>query len=389
MMALMSEEAHQEPDAGAGKPGPGARSSVRAAVGPAGGPGRAEKTAGCPATGADAADAAARAAADTAERAVADVAERAAALEEFAADVRQGLGAAVLCLPCKYLYDNRGSELFDRITREPEYYQTRTELAILERYAGDIIRRVRPRELVELGSGVGRKVRLLLDTMDDQGLLESCTLFDINASFLHESVERLREAYPTLRAAALHGDFHTDLQLLGPGGGRLVLFLAGTIGNLHPGEVSTFLRKVAELLAPGDGFLLGVDLVKDPARLEAAYDDAAGVTAAFNKNLLHRVNRELGADFDVDGFDHVATWDAENAWVDIRLRCSRSQRVRIPQLALELDFEVGDDISTEISCKFTRQSLADRLAGTGLRLGEWYTDDDELFALALLEKDGC
>ncbi len=302
----------------------------------------------------------------------------------LARDVATGLTAEHLHLPCKYLYDDRGSELFDEITRQPEYYPTRTEEAILERHADEIIALAGPHELVELGSGVGRKVRLLLDAMQARGHLRRCTLIDINRAFLSDSLEQLDASYPELEAVGLHGDFLDDLEILGAGGGRLVILLAGTIGNIHPQHVPGFLARVANLLDPGDGFLVGLDRVKDPARLEAAYNDAAGVTAAFNRNILQVLNRELGADFDPAAFDHVAFWDAENAWVDIRLRSNRAQRVSIPGADLALDLAHGQEIRTEISAKYTEASWTGLVDATGLKPRAWFTDPDELFALSLL-----
>ena len=313
-------------------------------------------------------------------------AERREFRRRLADDVRRGLGRAPRELPCKYLYDDRGSQLFEAITEQPEYYQTRTELAILTRRAAAIIDALQPRELVELGSGVGRKVRLLLAAMAERGLLRSCVLFDINASFLEASVARLARDYPDLDARGIEGDFLADLTQLGPGGHRLVLFLAGTIGNLPSADVPPFLERVAALLCPGDGFLVGLDLVKDPGRLEAAYNDAAGVTADFNRNVLAVLNRELGADFDLAAFDHVARWDAEAECIDIRLRANRAQSVSITGAELTLDFAEGDEIRTEVSCKYTRRSFEALLEGTGLRLARWDTDDQDDFALALLER---
>lgn len=306
--------------------------------------------------------------------------------ERLARDVARGLGPGDRSLPCKYLYDDAGSRLFDEITRQPEYYQTRTEEAILERHAEEIVGAIDPTELVELGSGVGRKVRLLLDAMAARERLRRCTLIDINREFLTASLEELAGAYPGLEAVGLHGDFLGDLEILGPGGGRLVILLAGTVGNLHPDEVSAFLARVASLLEPGDGFLVGLDQVKDPARLEAAYNDAAGVTAAFNRNVLAVLNRELEADFDLAAFDHVARWDPEHEWIDIRLRSNRAQRVVIPGADLTLELLDGDEIRTEISAKYTEASWARRVVGTGLRPRAWFTDAEDLFALSLLER---
>jgi len=289
-------------------------------------------------------------------------------------------------LPSKYFYDDRGSALFDEITRLPEYYQTRTELAILETIADAVVELAQPRELCELGSGIGRKVRLILDAMARRDLLERCVLLDISEGFLVESAETLDADYPDLAVRGIVGDFLEDLPALGAGGGRLALFLAGTMGNLHPDRVPAFLRALARQLEPGDSFLVGLDLVKDEARLHAAYNDAAGVTAEFNRNILRVVNTHLGADFDPEGFEHVAFYDPENAWIEMRLRAIRDMKVSVPGAGLRLDYRRGDEIRTELSCKYTRPSLEARLSGTGLRVEGWYTDPDELFASALLRR---
>jgi L-histidine N-alpha-methyltransferase len=306
----------------------------------------------------------------------------------MAREVRAGLLSRPLpWLPCKYFYDDRGSQLFEAITRLPEYYQTRTEERILEDIATHVVQAVRPRELCELGSGIGRKVRLLIEAGRALGTLERCLLLDINESFLAASVERLRTDYPGLAARGVVGDFVTDLAALGPGGGRLALFLAGTIGNLHPDdELPAFLRSLARQLAPGDGLLVGLDLVKDEARLHAAYNDAAGVTAAFNLNILRVVNAALEADFDPDAFEHVAFYDRERAWIEMRLRARRDQHVHVPGADLTLHLRRGDELRTELSCKYTRASFEARLEGTGLALAGWHTDPEQLFASALLRR---
>ena len=304
----------------------------------------------------------------------------------MAAEVRAGLTARPRSLPSKYFYDDRGSRLFEDITRLPEYYLTRTEERLLAGIAGDVVERVRPVELVELGSGAGRKIRLLLEAMAYAGLLERCLLMDINARFLAESARALAADFPGLEVRGVVGDFTGDLELLGRGGGRLAAFFASTVGNLHPDEVPPFLARVAEHLAPGDAFLVGVDLVKDVARLEAAYNDAAGVTAEFNRNILRVLNDRLGADFDPEAFEHVAFYDREHAWIEMRLRSLKLQRVRIPAARLDLAFEAGEEIRTEISCKYTRESFAALLPGSGLALDHWYTDPENLFALALLSR---
>lgn len=305
----------------------------------------------------------------------------------MAEEVRSGLLSRPLpSLPSKYFYDDHGSELFEEITRQPEYYQTRTEEAILETIADEVIERAHPRELCELGSGVGRKVRLLLDAMRSRGLLDRCVLLDISEGFLVDSARQLDTDYPALEVRGIVGDFLEDLPALGPGGGRLALFLAGTLGNLHPDTVPSFLRAMARQLAPGDAFLAGLDVVKDEARLHAAYNDAAGVTAAFNRNVLSVVNAGLGADFDPEHFEHVAFYDRKRAWIEMRLRATRTMRVRVPAADLELCFNSGDEIRTELSCKYTRESFRARLAGTGLEIEEWFTDPEELFASVLLRR---
>lgn len=306
--------------------------------------------------------------------------------ERMAAEVRAGLMAPRPWLPSKYFYDDRGSRLFEAITALPEYYQTRTEERLLETIAAEVVERVRPSEIVELGSGAGRKIGLLLDSMTRAKRQARCRLFDINASFVAESVRRLAARYPAVDIRGVVGDFTEDLTALGPGGGRLAVLFAGTIGNLHPDEVPAFLLRVSAQLAPGDGFLVGVDLVKDPARLEAAYNDTAGVTAEFNRNILRHVNTELGSDFDPDAFAHVAFYDRRRAWIEMRLAATRVSHVRVPAAGLVIDFAPGDEIRTEISCKYTGESFAALLAGTRLAIERWYTDPEQLFALGLLRR---
>lgn len=305
----------------------------------------------------------------------------------MAAEVRAGLAERPLpTLPCKYFYDERGSALFDEITRLPEYYPYRTEEAILRTAAGDAIERIRPRELAELGSGLGRKTRLLLDAMRDRGLLERCVLLDISEGVLERSIADLARDYPGLVTRGVAGDFLEDLAALGPGGGRLAVFLAGTLGNLHPDRVPRFLSALARQLEPGDGFLVGLDLVKDPARLHAAYNDSAGITAEFNLNILRVINAELSADFLPEAFEHVAFYDREHAWIEMRLRATRDMRVRVRGAGVELALEAGEEIRTELSCKYTRESFETRLPGTGLEIERWYTDADRLFASVLLRR---
>jgi L-histidine Nalpha-methyltransferase len=303
----------------------------------------------------------------------------------MAEEVRASLMAPVPFLPSKYFYDDHGSRLFERITRLDEYYQTRTEEALLRTCAANAVARVRPQELVELGGGVSPKVRVLLNAMRNLGTLRRCVLFDIHRGSLESSLAQLGREYPGLAARGIVGDFQDDVTALGPGGRRLIAFLGGTIGNLHPDEeVPGFLRRLRGQMAEGDGLLIGVDLVKDTARLERAYNDDAGVTAAFNLNLLQVMNDRLGADFDLRAFEHVAFYDEKRAWIEMRVRSLREQEVSVPAAALTLRFDEGDELRTEISCKYTRESLTRRLEGTGLRLQAWYTDPERLFGLALL-----
>ncbi len=307
-----------------------------------------------------------------------------------ALEVRRSLTAALPWLPSRYFYDERGSLLFDEITRLPEYYLTRTETAILERAAPGLAERVRAEELVELGSGFSQKIRLLLQALTRTGRLRRVALLDVSREALRHSLDRIEEAFPGLETRAVVGDFLDDLEGgLGPGGGRLLAFLGSTIGNVHPAEVPGFLARVRACLEPGDAFLLGVDLVKDPERLEAAYNDGAGVTAEFNRNILRVMNARVGSDFDPTAFEHRAFYDAERAWIEMRLRCRRPTEVRVPAADLRLRFSRGDEIRTEISCKYTRASLQACTRGTGLSVAEWHTDPEDLFAVALLRPDAA
>jgi L-histidine Nalpha-methyltransferase len=293
----------------------------------------------------------------------------------LADDVRSGLTRTGLKeLPPKYLYDARGSALFDRITEQPEYYPTRAERAILEARAREIV----SEELVELGSGVASKTRVLLAT----GIVRRYVPFDFDPSVV-ELVER-ELGSPELEVRGVVGDFVNELERIPPASGRrTVALLGGTIGNLEPDERVAFLRQVRVLLGPGDRFLLGTDLVKDPAVLEAAYNDAAGVSADFTLNLLNVLNRELGADFDPGAFEHVAFFDPDEERIDIRIRSLRDQRVRLPGAGIEVELAAGEDIRTEVSSKFTRGRLERELAGAGLRLECFMTDPDRLFGLSL------
>jgi L-histidine N-alpha-methyltransferase len=308
-------------------------------------------------------------------------------IEEMAREIHEGLSAEQPWLPCKYFYDNRGSQLFEAITRLPEYYQTRTETQLLESIADEVIGAQQPSELVELGSGVGRKIRLLLDSMERQDLLRRCTFFDINESVLVESAQALASAYQGLLVRGIVGDFLNDLGLIESAEERLLVFLAGTIGNIEPEKVPDFLETACSTLGKGSGALIGFDLVKDVDRLEAAYNDSAGVTAEFNLNILEVINRRLDADFEVDDFEHVAFYNSDLERIEMRLQAQRPMQVTVPAASVELELDEGDDILTEISCKYTRSSCEHLLEGSGLQLQHWFTDPDELFALALLQPE--
>jgi L-histidine N-alpha-methyltransferase len=299
------------------------------------------------------------------------------------ADVRAGLTATPKTLPPKYFYDGRGSELFEDITRLPEYYQTRAEATILAERADEIADVTKARSLVELGSGSSEKTHLLLRALRAVGSLESYVPVDVSADAIEWAMPGLVADYPGLDVHGVVADFERHLHLLPTDGPRLVAFLGGTIGNFEPAHRATFLASLGETLQPGDALLLGTDLVKDPDRLVRAYDDSAGVTAAFNLNVLHVINRELGGTFDVDRFEHVAVWDAEREWIEMRLRSRGDQRVDVHALGLGVDFADGEEMRTEVSAKFTEARVAAELTGAGLRLAHWWTDQAGDFALSL------
>jgi len=305
------------------------------------------------------------------------------AAEALRADVLRGLTATPKTLPPKWFYDERGSELFDEITRLPEYYPTRAERSILVEHAGDVAAACGADTLVELGSGTSEKTRLLLTALRGAGGLARFVPFDVDPSVLRAAGAAVAREYPGVAVHAVVGDFERHLPLLPGGGRRLVAFLGSTIGNFEPAPRAEFLRSLASTLTAGDSFLLGTDLVKDPARLVAAYDDSGGVTAAFDRNVLAVVNRELKADFDLDAFDHVARWDAGAEWVEMRLRSRRAQTVSIAALDLTVDFAEGEQMRTEVSAKFRRDRVEGELAAAGLRMTEWWTDADGDFGLSL------
>ncbi|MER6287514.1 L-histidine N(alpha)-methyltransferase [Streptomyces sviceus] len=296
------------------------------------------------------------------------------------ADVLKGLTHTPKTLPPKWFYDAHGSELFEQITELPEYYPTRAEREILVARSGEIAAATGARTLVELGSGSSEKTRYLLDALTG---LHTYVPVDVSESALTQAGHALIAQRPELSVHALIADFTGGLSLPGTPGPRLVAFLGGTIGNLLPVERAAFLSSVRSLLSPGDALLLGTDLVKDEKVLVRAYDDAAGVTAAFNKNVLTVVNRELGADFDPGAFDHVALWDAENEWIEMRLRSRTDQTVKVPALDLAVDFAADEELHTEISAKFRKEGVRGELAAAGLELAHWWTDSEGRFALSL------
>jgi len=301
------------------------------------------------------------------------------------ADARTGLTASPKWLPPRWFYDARGSELFEEITRLDEYYPTRAEREILVERAGEIAVATRAKTLIELGSGSSEKTRLLLSALRTHGSLGAFVPLDVSGSALREAMDRIVADYPALDVHGIVGDFPRHLGRLPTGGTRLVAFLGGTIGNLLPTERADFLADLRGALEPGDWLLLGTDLVKDPAVLVAAYDDAAGVTAEFNRNVLRVLNRELGADFEVDAFAHVAVWDAGQEWIEMRLRAEKAMTVRLPALDLTVRFAAGEELRTEVSAKFRRGGVARELAAAGFAPRHWWTDGQGRFAQSLAE----
>ncbi len=309
--------------------------------------------------------------------------EPAAHVEALRADVLAGLTSTPKTLPPKWFYDERGGELFDEITRLPEYYPTRTERALLATYAADIAALSGADTLVELGSGTSEKTRLLLSALRDAGTLTRFVPFDVDASVLRAAGEAIARDFNGLPVHAVVGDFEHHLSTLPRDGRRLVAFLGSTIGNLEPTSRAEFLATLRSTMNPGDTFLLGTDLVKSPDRLVAAYDDTAGVTAQFNRNVLTVINRELRADFDIDAFEHVALWDSAAEWIEMRLRSTRPQLVTVAAMNLAIEFAAGEEMRTEISAKFHRTGVELELQAAGLRLVHWWTDPASDFGLSL------
>jgi L-histidine Nalpha-methyltransferase len=299
------------------------------------------------------------------------------------ADARAGLTATPKQLPPKWFYDARGSALFEQITELPEYYPTRTERALLERSVDEIAAASGADTLVELGSGSSAKTRLLLDAFHRAGTLRRYVPQDVSASALRLAMDALAAEYPDLALHGVVGDFTTHLDRLPRGDRRMVAFLGGTIGNLLPPERTAFLTQLRSVLQPGEQLLLGTGLVVEEDVMVAAYDDAAGVTAEFNRNVLHVLNRELGADFDVDAFAHHALWDRTHEWIEMRLRAERAMTVHLAGLGLTIEFAAGEEMRTEISTKFRPGGVRGWLEATGFEVTRSWTDPDDRFALTL------
>lgn len=303
--------------------------------------------------------------------------------ETISADCLEGLTADPKRLSPVWFYDEQGSRLFDDITRVGEYYPTRAEATLLADHADRIIGLAGADTLVELGSGTSDKTEHLLDAMAAAGTLERYVPFDVSGETVREASDRLLERYAGLSIHAVVGDFNRHLGEIPREGRRLVAFLGGTIGNFGPDERRRFLFDLDCVMSSDDRLLLGCDLVKDPDVLVRAYDDSEGVTAAFNKNALSHVNDRLGADFDPDGFDHLARWNAEEAWIEMRLRSTSDQVVDLGQLGTTIHFDVGEELRTEISAKFTPERITDELWQSGFVVEEtWTVEPGYLLTLA-------
>lgn len=309
--------------------------------------------------------------------------DQAALGESLRREALEGLTSVPKELSPKWFYDDRGSALFEEITRLPEYYPTRRERQILEVRAKEIADLTGAETVIELGSGSSEKTRILLDAFSAAGSLRRFVPFDVSEAAVRVSVPALAAEYPDVDIQGVVGDFDHHLDSLPSGGTRLIVFLGGTIGNYPPGPRRLLMQNLSECLEPGDALLLGTDLMKDVARLEAAYDDSAGVTADFNRNVLLVLNRELGADFRPDRFDHVARVDCEREWVEMRLRATAAHQVTLGVLGTGIEFVEGEEMLTEISAKFRRPVVEAELGACGLALRRWWTDEFGDFALSL------
>ncbi|WP_137873744.1 L-histidine N(alpha)-methyltransferase [Rhodococcus sp. Q] len=308
--------------------------------------------------------------------------------ESLRVDARLGLTAVPKSLPPKWFYDARGSELFEEITRLPEYYPTRTERELLRASAERVAEATSAQILVELGSGSSEKTKLLLDAMTAHGSLEKYVPQDVSVAAVDSSVHDLARRYPGLVVHGIISDFTDTLHNLPRGGRRMIAFLGGTLGNLVPDERAEFLSSVAEVLEDGEQLLLGVGLVTDPEVMVPAYDDAAGVTAQFNLNVLNVLNTRLGANFDPSGFRHVALWDSRNEWIEMRVQALRPMTVHVPAIDLDVVFDEGEQMRTEISAKFRVEGICKELAAAGFGSDRVWTDPLDRFALILADRTG-
>ena len=298
-------------------------------------------------------------------------------------DARLGLTSTPKDLPPKWFYDAAGSSLYELITKLPEYYPFTAEREILRARADEIAAASRAESLVELGSGSSEKTRLLITALKGAGTLRSYLPLDVSESALREAITSLNVEYPDLPVHGIVGDFTRHLSRIPAEGKRLLAFLGGTIGNLRPADRAAFLVSARQTLDPGEQLLIGTGLVIDPAVMVPAYDDAQGVTGEFNRNVLRVLNRELGADFEPEAFEHVALWSADEEWIEMRLRARRRMTVTVPELGLEVQFASGEEMRTETSAKFRRDGVATELAAAGFELSEWWTDDAQRYAVSL------
>lgn len=302
-------------------------------------------------------------------------------------DVRRGLGRRPLQLPPRWLYNERGSELFDRITRLGDYYPTEAERSILQREAGVIAELTGADTVIELGSGTSDKTHTLLRAFDATGQLRRFVPFDVSEQTLRDAADALSTGYPGLQVHGVVGDFTLHLAHLPTDGTPMVAFLGSTIGNLYVEERRAFLSMLAEHLPVGAWLLLGVDLVKPVDRLVAAYDDPHGVTAEFTRNLLHVLNRELDGDFDVEAFDHVALWDPLRERMDLRLRADGDQSVDLVGAGIQVELHDGEEIRVEVSTKFRVPSITAELEAAGFRTRQLWTDRPGDVAVVLASVD--
>ncbi|MEO7823669.1 MAG: L-histidine N(alpha)-methyltransferase [Gemmatimonadaceae bacterium] len=305
--------------------------------------------------------------------------------QQMVRDVRRGLTSNPKELSPKYFYDERGSELFEEITELPEYYLTRSERALLEACIGEIVAEVRPCSLVELGAGSATKTRIILDAMRRRGCAGYYVPIDVSKDFLEATALQLKAEYAEMTIMPVVSDITESFTLPDLVAPTLMAFLGSTIGNFPRDPAIKVLSHVAQAMSPNDRFLLGADLRKDPAVIERAYNDSRGVTASFNLNILERLNRELGANFPLDGFSHRANYSTEQHRVEMHLIAKRAHKVVIPEIG-EISFVAGESIRTELSYKYDRQSLEDILLGSHLVMERWFPADDGSFALALVRR---